>query len=204
MRVQADIRKLAAYGLNIDDLRTTLGNANVNTPKGNFDGPSRAYTINANDQLTNADAYKSLVIAYKNGSPVRLSDVAQVIDAAQNNKLAAWMNTVPAVILNIQRQPAANVIQVVDRIEGAAAKTASRTAIGRRRRGTNRPHRHDTSVGQGRGIGTDFCRHPGRSGDLYLSAQRARNDYPKPLGTAVVGGYLCCHVSIRISVTIYR
>ena len=117
VRVQADIRKLAAYGLNIDDLRTTLGNANVNTPKGNFDGPSRAYTINANDQLTNADAYKSLVIAYKNGSPVRLSDVAQVIDAAQNNKLAAWMNTVPAVILNIQRQPAANVIQVVDRIK---------------------------------------------------------------------------------------
>ena len=117
VRVQADIRKLAAYGLNIDDLRTTLGNANVNTPKGNFDGPSRAYTINANDQLTNADAYKNLVIAYKNGSPVRLSDVAQVVDGAQNNKLAAWMNTVPAVILNIQRQPAANVIQVVDRIK---------------------------------------------------------------------------------------
>src|SRR6266702_3634880 len=76
VRVQADTRKLAAYGLNIDDLRTTLANANVNTPKGNCDGPTRAYTINANDQLQSADAYKNLVIAYKNGSPIRLSDVA--------------------------------------------------------------------------------------------------------------------------------
>jgi multidrug efflux pump len=117
VRVQADPRKLAAYGLNIDDLRTTIGNANVNTPKGNFDGPSRAYTINANDQLENADAYKSLVIAYKDGAPVRLSDVAEVKNSAENIKLAAWMNTVPAVILNVQRQPGANVIQVVDRIK---------------------------------------------------------------------------------------
>ena len=118
VRVQADLRKLAAYGLNIDDLRTTMGNANVNTPKGNFDGPSRSFTINANDQLQSADAYRGIVIAYKNGSPVRLSDVATVIDGAQNTKLAAWMNTEPAVILNIQRQPAANVIEVVDRIKG--------------------------------------------------------------------------------------
>jgi len=117
VRVQADLRKLAAYGLNIDDLRTTLGNANVNTPKGNFDGPARAYTINANDQLQSADAYKDLVIAYKNGSPVKLSDVASVVDGAQNNFLAAWMNAVPAVILNIQRQPGANVIEVADRIK---------------------------------------------------------------------------------------
>src|SRR5215470_7993122 len=117
VRVQADPRKLAAYGLNIDDLRTTLANANVNTPKGNFDGPARAYTINANDQLQSADAYKNLVIAYRNGSPVRLTDVAQVVEGAQNDKLAAWMNTVPAVILNIQRQPAANVIEVVDGIK---------------------------------------------------------------------------------------
>jgi multidrug efflux pump len=117
VRVQADIRKLAAYGLNVDDLRTTLSNANVNMPKGNFDGPSRAYTINANDQLVGADAYKGLVIAYRNGSPVRLTDVADVIDGAQNNRLAAWTNTVPAVILNVQRQPGANVIEVADRIK---------------------------------------------------------------------------------------
>jgi multidrug efflux pump len=117
VRIRADIRKLAAYGLNIDDLRTTLGNANVNTPKGNFDGPMRAYTINANDQIRNASDYKQLVVAYKNGSPVRLSDVGDVVDGAQNDKLGAWMNEVPAVILNIQRQPGANVISVVEGIK---------------------------------------------------------------------------------------
>ncbi|MEA2995969.1 MAG: multidrug efflux pump, partial [Alphaproteobacteria bacterium] len=116
VRVQADTRKLAAYGLNIDDLRTTLANANVNTPKGNFDGPTRATTINANDQLRSADEYRNLVVAYKNGSPVHLIDVANVVEGAQNEYLAAWMNTVPAIVLNIQRQPGANVIEVVDGI----------------------------------------------------------------------------------------
>src|SRR5262252_5446507 len=125
VRVQADTRKLAAYGLNIDDLRITLNNANVNTPKGNFDGPTRAYTINANDQLQSADAYKNLIIAYKNGSPVRLSDVANIIDGTQNTKLGAWMNTVPAVILNIQRQPGANVIAVTDRVRQMLSQLAS-------------------------------------------------------------------------------
>src|SRR5579885_3053738 len=117
LRIQADTRKLAAYGLNIDDLRTTIANANVNTPKGNFDGPSRAYTLNANDQLKKAEEYNDLVVAYKNGGPVRLSDVAKVEDGAENTKLGAWMNTTPAVILNIQRQPSANVIETVDRIK---------------------------------------------------------------------------------------
>ncbi len=117
VRIRADIRKLAAYELNIDDLRTTLGNANVNTPKGNFDGGMRAYTINANDQIRNAVDYRSLIVAYKNGSPVRLSDVGDVIDGAQNDKLGAWMNETPAIILNIQRQPGANVISVVEGIK---------------------------------------------------------------------------------------
>jgi multidrug efflux pump len=116
MRIQANPRALAAYGLNLDDLRTTISNANVNTPKGSFDGPSRSYTINANDQLQSADAYRNLVLAYRNGAPVRLSDVAEVVESAENTKLAAWMNTTPAVILNVQRQPGANVIEVVDRI----------------------------------------------------------------------------------------
>ncbi|MGO4735285.1 MdtB/MuxB family multidrug efflux RND transporter permease subunit [Bosea sp. 2KB_26] len=117
VRIRADIRKLAAYGLNIDDLRTTLGNANVNTPKGSFDGAMRASTINANDQIRAAGGYRSLIIAYKNGAAVRLSDVGAVVDGAENDKLGAWMNTVPAVILNIQRQPGANVISVVDGIK---------------------------------------------------------------------------------------
>ena len=117
VRVQADMRALSAYGLNIDDLRTTIGNATVDTPKGNFDGPSRSFTINANDQLQNIDDYLGLVIAYKNGAPVHLADVASVVNDAQNDKLGAWMNLTPAVIVNIQRQPGANVISVVDGIK---------------------------------------------------------------------------------------
>jgi len=115
--VQINPRALAAYGLAIDDLRTTLGNANVNTPKGNFDGPAQASTINANDQITDPSQYLSLVIAYRNGNPVRLSDVATVVSGPENTKLGAWANTTPAVILNVQRQPGANVIQVVNTIK---------------------------------------------------------------------------------------
>src|SRR6266404_4812712 len=116
VRIQANLRQLAAYGLNIDDLRTTINNANVNTPKGNFDGPSRQYTINANDQLKKASDYTDLVVAYRNGAAVLLSNVAKATEGAENTRLAGWMNTTEAVIMNIQRQPGANVIEVVDRI----------------------------------------------------------------------------------------
>ena len=117
VRIQVNPRALAAYGLNIDDLRTTLGNANVNTPKGSFDGPRQATTINANDQITSAQDYGDLVIAYRSGAPVRLTDVATVVQGAENTKLGAWANRTPAIILNVQRQPGANVIQVVDDIK---------------------------------------------------------------------------------------
>ncbi|MBP0589976.1 MdtB/MuxB family multidrug efflux RND transporter permease subunit [Paraburkholderia sp. LEh10] len=117
VRIQANPRALASYGLNLDDLRTTISNLNVNTPKGSFDGPSRSYTINANDQLTDADAYKSAVVAYRNGRPVMLTDVATIVSGAENTKLGAWVNDTPAIILNVQRQPGANVIQVVDSIK---------------------------------------------------------------------------------------
>ena len=117
VRIQFNPQALAAYGLNIDDVRTTIGNLNVNTPKGNFDGPSQATTINANDQLESAAQYANAVIAYRDGSPVRLSDVANIVSGAENTKLGAWANTTPAIILNVQRQPGANIIQVVDRIE---------------------------------------------------------------------------------------
>jgi len=122
VRIQANTQALAAIGLNIDDLRTTIGNLNVNTPKGNFDGPAQATTINANDQLTSADAFKQAIVAYKNGAPVRLTDVATLVQGAENDRLQAWMNRTPAVILNIQRQPGANVIEVVDRITALLPK----------------------------------------------------------------------------------
>ncbi|HEY5367013.1 MAG TPA: efflux RND transporter permease subunit, partial [Casimicrobiaceae bacterium] len=117
VRVQANPRALAAYGLSMDDLRTAIANANVNQAKGSFDGPTRASTIDANDQLQSADAYKSLIIAYKDGAAIRVSDVAQVVDGAENTWLHAWANAQPAVILNIQRQPGANVISVADSIK---------------------------------------------------------------------------------------
>src|SRR5437667_133385 len=117
VRVQANPTALAAYGLGLEDVRTAVAQANVNQAKGNFDGPDQAYTIGANDQLLSSDAYRPLVVAYRNGAPVRVSDVADVTDDAENVKQAAWMNAVPAVIVNIQRQPGANIITVVDRIE---------------------------------------------------------------------------------------
>ncbi|MEO8558053.1 MAG: MdtB/MuxB family multidrug efflux RND transporter permease subunit [Rhodospirillales bacterium] len=117
VRIKANPAALAAYGLNIDDLRSTVNNANVNTPKGNFDGPTRAYSLNANDQLTSIEDYKKIVLAYRNGAPVRLQDVATVEEGAENNTLAAWFNVTPAVILNVQRQPGANVIETVDNIK---------------------------------------------------------------------------------------
>jgi multidrug efflux pump len=117
VRIQANPTALAAYGLSLDDVRTAISNANTNQAKGSFDGPTRASTIDANDQLKSADEYKSMIIAYRNGSPVRLSDVADIIDGAENTRLAAWANQLPAIIVNIQRQPGANVIQVVDSIK---------------------------------------------------------------------------------------
>ncbi len=117
VRVRFNARQLAAYGLNIDDLRTTITNLNVNTPKGTIDGPKQSYAINANDQIRDPKAYDSAIIAYRNGAPVRLSDVAEVVDAPENTKLGAWADETPAVILNIQRQPGANVIATVDKIK---------------------------------------------------------------------------------------
>jgi len=117
VRIQADPAALASLGLSLDDLRTAIGGANVNQAKGSFDGGVRASTIDANDQLRSAKDYSNLIIAYKSGNPIRLTDVAKIVDDAENLRLAAWADTTPGVILNIQRQPGANVIETVDRIK---------------------------------------------------------------------------------------
>ena len=117
VRIQANPTALASYGLSLEDLRTALAQANVDMAKGTFDGLHQAYTIGANDQLLSSDGYKPLIIAYRNGAPVRVRDVANVIDGVENDKQAAWANKNPAVILNIQRQPGANIIAVVDRVK---------------------------------------------------------------------------------------
>jgi multidrug efflux pump len=117
IRIQANPKALAAYNLTLEDVRTAITTANVNQAKGSFDGPARASMIDANDQLKFASEYEQLIIAYRNGAPVRLSDVATLRDDAENIRLAAWSGEVPAVIVNIQRQPGTNVIEVVDRIK---------------------------------------------------------------------------------------
>jgi multidrug efflux pump len=117
VRVLVNAQALAAYGLNLDDLRTTINVANQNGPKGTFDGPMRAYSINSNDQLKSAQEYSKIVVAYRNNAPVRLSDVARLVPGAENTKLGGWMNATPALLLNVQRQPGANVIEVVNNIE---------------------------------------------------------------------------------------
>ena len=117
VRIQANPTALASYGLSLEDLRAALAQANVDQAKGVIDGKRQSYTIGANDQLFSSEQYKPIVIAYRNGAPVRLSDVANVIDGTENTQLAAWMNLTPAVIVNIQRQPGANIISVVDRIK---------------------------------------------------------------------------------------
>ncbi|MEP6643719.1 MAG: multidrug efflux RND transporter permease subunit [Acidobacteriaceae bacterium] len=117
VRIQANPTALASYGLSLEDVRTALGSANVDQAKGTINGPRQSFTIGANDQLTSGIQYAPVVIAYRNGAPVRLSDVASITDGIENTKQAAWMNTSPAVIMNIQRQPGANIISVVDRIK---------------------------------------------------------------------------------------
>jgi multidrug efflux pump len=117
VRIQANPQALAAHGLTLASLREVIAAANVNQPKGNFDGPQRTYMLDANDQLRSPEAYRNLIVAYRDGAPLRLSDVAQVVDGAENRRLAAWADDVPAVLVNVQRQPGANVIEVVDRVQ---------------------------------------------------------------------------------------
>ncbi|HEY2381483.1 MAG TPA: efflux RND transporter permease subunit, partial [Terriglobia bacterium] len=117
VRVQANPTALASYGLSLESLRTALASANVNQAKGSFDGTDQAWTINDNDQLQAGSQYKPIIIAYRNGAPVRVSDVATVIDGAENTKLAAWVNADQSIVLNIQRQPGTNIISVVDTVK---------------------------------------------------------------------------------------
>ena len=117
VRIQANPAAMSSYGINMEDLRSALTQASVNAAKGNFDGPRQDYQIDANDQLVTSDDYKSVVVAYRNGAPVMLTDVAQIVNGVENNNQAAWMNQTPAVILNVQRQPGANTISVVKSIK---------------------------------------------------------------------------------------
>ena len=121
VRVQVNPAAISALGLSLEDVRSILGQANVNAPKGSFEGPRQSFTIGSNDQIFSADAYKPIIVAYKNGAPIRLGDVAKILDSVENDQLAAWVGTKdgekPAVLLDIQRQPGANIIQTVERVK---------------------------------------------------------------------------------------
>ena len=125
VRVQVNPTQLASYGLSLEDVRTALTATSLDAAKGSFDGPSQSFQISANDQITTADEFGKLVIAYRNGAPIMLKDVANVIDGVENSQLSAWMNKVPAVIVNIQRQPGANIINVVDSVKALLPKLKS-------------------------------------------------------------------------------
>ncbi|HUN62943.1 MAG TPA: efflux RND transporter permease subunit [Candidatus Sulfotelmatobacter sp.] len=130
VRIQANPAALSAYGINLEALRTALSQASVNAAKGNFDGERQDFQIDANDQLVSSKDYRQVVVAYRNGAPVMLTDVAQILDGVENNTLAAWMNKTPAVILNVQRQPGANTISVVKRIKALLPQLQSNLPTG--------------------------------------------------------------------------
>jgi len=150
VRVQVNPRAAASAGLSLEDVRAAINAANVNQAKGSFDGPARSYTIDANDQLRSPEEYRQIVVAYKNGAPIYLTDIADVVEDAENAKLAAWMNDTPAIVVSIQRQPGANVIEVVDRVKGllptltAALPASIETTLLTDRTVTIRASVHDT------------------------------------------------------------
>ena len=140
VRIQANPTALPSYGINLEDLRNALTGNSLNSAKGNFDGPSQDYTINANDQLLTSAAYKSVVVAYRNGAPVMLGDVAKSSTASKTSKLAAWVNYTPAVILNIQRQPGREYHQVVDSIKKLLPQLETTLPQSGSRAGRHGPH----------------------------------------------------------------
>ena len=188
--MQVNPSALSSYGLTLEDVRSAVGAANVNQAKGTFNGPLQAYTIGANDQLKSSAEYRPVVLAYKNGNPVHLSDVANVIDDTENTRQAAWMNTTPAVILNIQRQPGANIIAVVDRIKTllpqlkASIPPAVSIDILTDRTTTIRASVADVEFEL---ILTVI---PGGGGDLRVPAHHPGHHHPQRGGAPVPGGHL--------------
>ena len=130
VRIQADLSRLADYGVGMEDLRTAIANANVAGAKGSLDGVKQAYAIGANDQLETAEAYKSVVVTYRNSAPVLISDVANVVDGLENAHVAGWYQGQPAVIIDVQRQPGANVVETVGRIRAALGKLKTQLPAG--------------------------------------------------------------------------
>jgi hypothetical protein len=189
VRIQANPTAMAAYGINLEDLRTAIVAANVNQAKGNFDGLHQAYQIGANDQLLSSADYKPMIVAYRNGAPVKLTDVAKVVDDTENIRQAAWMNDVPAVILNIQRQPGANIIAVVDRVKLLLPHVDHEPAPIRSRQDSDRPDQHHSGVGDGCEARVVPDGGAGGVGDVPVPAQCVGDHHSQRRGAALAGGH---------------
>ena len=175
VRVQADLARLAAYGISMEDLRIAIAGANVSGPKGSLDGAQQAYTIAANDQIAAAEAYKPIIIAYRNGAPVTIGDVAIIVDGLENDRTGGWYQGTPAVIIDIQRQPGANVIEVVRQIRAEIPKV-QRAIPGRRQPDhRQRPHRHHPRLRARRAVHADPQRGAGDAGGAVVPALAARH-----------------------------
>ena len=171
VRLQADIGKLAGLGLSLEDVRRAIASSTVDNPKGQLDGVHQAFQIGANDQLLTAETYEATVVAYRNGAPVLLRDVGRAVDSVENAELAAWYNGTPAVILDIQRQPGANTIQVVEAVRALLPKlTATSAAVAEDLRG-DRSHDDDPRRHRRRAVHVGTDRRAGGAGDLPVPAQ---------------------------------
>ena len=197
VRVQVNPQALAANGMSLSDLRTAIVGANVNQPKGNLDGPLRSTTINANDQLKTPTDYNSLIIAYKNNAPLRLSDVARAVEGAEDVRQAAWAGDKPAILLNIQRQPGANVIDVVNRINALLPQLRVAARHAGRDRGV-RSHPDHPRLGGRRAVRDAAGRGAGGDGDFRVPAQPHGHLDSQRGGAAVAGGHLRHHVPGRL------
>ena len=194
VRIRANPVALSSYGINLEDLRTALIQASVNAAKGNFDGPRQDYQIDSNDQLISSADYRNVVVAYRNGAPVMLTDVAEVIDGVENNNQAAWMNLTPAVILNIQRQPGANTISVVKSIKKLLPQLETNlpaSVQGDPAYGFDHGH---PGLGIGCRIRIDADHRAGGVGDLSVPAQSLRDHHPQRGGATLAGGHVRRHV----------
>ena len=198
VRIQVNPTALSSYGLTMEDVRTAVAASNVNQAKGTFDGAQQSYSIAANDQLLSSEQYRPLVVAYKNGAPVRLSDIADVIDDTENVKQAAWMNDTPAVILNIQRQPGANIIAVVDRVKALLPQLRASLPSADRSHHPDRPHDDDPRLGPRRRVRADADDRARRHGHLPLPADARRHDHPERRRPALARRHLRRHVPARL------
>ena len=197
VRVQVDPKALASRGIGIDEVSSAIQNANVDLPTGTLYGAHQAFTVQAKGQLINAAAYRPLIVAYRNGSPVRLDDVGRVLDSVQNNKTAGWANGEPSVVLAIQRQPGANTVEVVDNVMRLLPAFRAEMPAGLKIN-TLGDRRHHPRLGQRRAIHPAADRVPGRDGDLPVPAQSLGDHHPEPRAADVDHRHLRRDVGARL------